>query len=347
MMCQIIIIVWNQLKITKACLETVIRKTKTAFEIILIDNASDDETAAFLKKFSLEHKDRVVLIVNEKNLGFIKAANQGLKYSKADFVCLLNNDTLVTEGWLEELIFVASRNPEIGLLNPSSNTLGQKVVLGRIDEFAASCAKYHGKFEEMTQVSGFCMLIRREVILRIGLLDEIYGMGYFEDTDYSRRAVAAGFGCARALASYVYHRERTSFLKLKGNNAAFVKNQQIFYRRWGSSKRIFIEAKNGLSLQQIDKIISLAKNNHWIFIAKKTGSNLSLPKHPNIKEFAFKNSVFEMRCFLKVMKKIKKRYDYIFAQSPFVENILCILKIFHKAQVVSFRELEGYKIDGR
>ncbi len=346
MKAEIIVIVWNKLQITRDCLESVISKTKAPFQLLLIDNASEEKTAVFLKSFASKYKTKTRLIRNESNIGFVKAANQGLEESRADFVCLLNNDTLLTDGWLNELIFVATKNPKIGLLNPSSNTLGQKISIGSIDVFARSLAKHHGQFEEMAQVSGFCMLIKREVIEKIGKFDEIYGMGNFEDTDYSRRAVTALFGCARAKASYVYHHERTSFLKLKDYDTSFRKNQTIFYNRWGKPKRIFIEARKGLLPKQMDKLLSLARAGNWIVIAKEKNVNLLTSKHSNIREISFMKFIFEINCLLRILKKLKKKYDYILVQSEALKKTLTLLKPFHRAKVFSLRELEELEKDG-
>ena len=342
---EIIIIVWNKLEVTRDCLQSVISKTKAPFQILLIDNASEEKTSVFLKSFASKYKANTRLIRNESNLGFVKAANQGLEESNADFLCLLNNDTLVTDGWLNELISVATENSEIGLLNPSSNTLGQKTCIGNIDVFARSLAKYHGQFEEMAQASGFCMLIKREVIEKIGKFDEIYGMGNFEDTDYSRRATQVLFGCARAKASYVYHRERTSFLKLKDYDTSFKKNQAIFYNRWGKPKRIFIEARRGLLPKQADKLLSLARAGNWIVLARGKNVNLPVPKHSNIKEVSFRGPIFEASCFFKILKRMKKKYDYILVQSAALKKALTLLKPIHKAKVFNLREFKEFEID--
>jgi len=340
---EIIIIVWNKLQETKACLESVILKTKAPFRMILIDNASQKETSVFLSNFAAKHKSNVRLIRNETNLGFLKAANQGIEESNAPFICLLNNDTLVTEGWLAELIFTAEKNPKIGLLNPSSNTLGQKTHIKNIASFAASLGKYHGQAEDMAQVSGFCMLIKKEVVGKIGKFDEVYGIGNFEDTDYSRRAVLAGFMCARAEASYVYHHEGTSFFKLKNYNSFFEKNQEIFYNRWGKPKRIFVEAKKGLLPKQADKVMSLARAGNWVIVAKEKNIKLPIARHSNIKEISFKSPVFEALCFFRIIKRIKKKYDYVIVQSPLLKKALMLAARLHTAQVYNLRELEELK----
>src|SRR3990167_9235110 len=124
MICDIIIPVWNQLEFTKNCIDSISKNTRD-FRLIIIDNASDSQTRDFLGALK-DRGDPILLVRNEQNLGFVKAANQGMRLSDAPYICLLNNDTLVTAGWLEEMVSILEKNPNIGLLNPSSNTLGQR-----------------------------------------------------------------------------------------------------------------------------------------------------------------------------------------------------------------------------
>ncbi len=338
---EIVVIVWNELKRTKDCLKSIILKTKAPYELLIIDNGSDVETSQYLKDFTSLYNDRVNLIRNEENLGYLKAANQGLRHSKADFVCLLNNDTLVTEDWLNELVYLALENPGLGLLNPSSNTLGQKTNIKDIDNYAQSLKRYHGQFEEMAQASGFCMFIRREVIDKIGVFDEIYGRGYFEDTDYSRRASQAGFTIARCKASYVYHYEGTSFLKFKDHNKMFKENQKIFYSRWGKPKRIFIEARDGLGNGDKEECLRLARKGNWIIIAEEKNAKIKNINHSNIKSLLYNRRLFILKCLFRIIRRIKKRYDILLIQSDRLRRILKIMRVFHKARVTSFKDIRG------
>jgi|GEM_PF-6488463 len=103
----IIMPVWNNCEVTQRALESVVRHTSGDWRLIIIDNASTAPTRQYLQDFSRAHKDCITLIRNEENLGFIKATNQGLKASRAAFACLLNNDVVVTDGWLAGLLRVA------------------------------------------------------------------------------------------------------------------------------------------------------------------------------------------------------------------------------------------------
>ena len=123
MTCDIVIPVYNQLGYTQACLASIKKHTRYPHQIIIVDDASNRETQEYLD--DLDKKQEIIVIRNETNLGWLKSANRGLSQAKAEYICLMNNDTVVTEGWLEEMIDIAEKEKDIGLVNPSSNTLGK------------------------------------------------------------------------------------------------------------------------------------------------------------------------------------------------------------------------------
>ena len=88
MSCDIIIPVWNQLELTKECIEHVVKNTHYPYRFIIIDNGSEEQTAVYLKGLNRNSKPEVTLIRNDSNLGYVKAVNQGLRASRADYVCV-------------------------------------------------------------------------------------------------------------------------------------------------------------------------------------------------------------------------------------------------------------------
>ncbi len=333
--CDIIIAVWNQLEFTKNCIESIERNTgDVEYRLILIDNASDKPAMEYLSALAQAKKDRVLLIRNEVNLGFLKAANQGMKASDAPYVCLLNNDTLVTEGWLKEMIEIAAGSKDIGIVNPSSNNLGQKPLAGEpLEIYAAKIRKEAGNSIDLGAAIGFCMLIKREVLDKTGLFDEVYGRGNFEDTDLSRKAVKAGYRCVRACGSYVYHRENTSFNKINTFNADFERNREIFEFRWGKPKRIayILDSCDGPSLIKIkQETVELARNGNWAWYFFKGAEDL--PKHSNIMRVKVSGRNFYPEVFWRIIKK-KKKFDEIHIGEPKYGRVLEMLSFWHKAKV--------------
>jgi glycosyltransferase involved in cell wall biosynthesis len=109
----IIIPCWNQLEFTRQCIASVLRHTRGMWELIIIDNGSTDATAGYLANLRDAAPLPVTLISNSKNLGFPAAINQGLGCARGEYLVLLNNDVVVTEGWLEQLIALVSIAPPV------------------------------------------------------------------------------------------------------------------------------------------------------------------------------------------------------------------------------------------
>jgi hypothetical protein len=125
----------------------------------------------------------------------------------------------------------------------------------------------NGQYSESAACVGFCMLIKKKVVGAIGYLDEVFADGYFEDTDYCRRAIAAGFVCAIAKDAYVWHREHATFGKGQREDL-FAKNRAVFEQRWGKPQRIIYVAGSARCdrLQLIDESLRSARRGNWIWL---------------------------------------------------------------------------------
>lgn len=334
MKCDIIIPVWNQLAFTKDCIESIVNCTCGDFGVIIVDNASEDETKSYLESVKASGELPLILIRNEENLGFIKAVNQGISASKAPLVCLLNNDTIVTKDWLREMSDIANISPDIGVVNPSSNNLGQRPASGEpVEKYAEKIRLNSGQCTELGAAIGFCMLIKREVIDKIGMLDEIYGMGNFEDTDFSRKAVKEGYRCVRACGAYVYHRESSSFGKVKSFNDDFNRNKAIFEFRWGKPLRIayVLDRYDGNIIKKLEAdSVRLARSGNWVSFFVR--DDMIIPDHSNIKKIGPVKGNFYLNTTLKILTK-KKRFGEIFVGEEKFGRLLEALKFIHKAKV--------------
>ena len=248
--CDIIIPIWNQPALTRRCIEAIGRKTRTPHRLILIDNGSEEDTRSYLEGLAGGPSGNGILIRNEENLGFIRAVNQGLRASQAPYVCILNNDIVVTEGWLERMVELAECHPEAGLLNPEQNHDPGKPMPGDLEAFARSRVQGRGKWMELDHCTGGCLLVKREVIQKVGVLDEAYGAGYFEDNDYSRRAQQAGYRCLRLLDTYVWHDLGATFKKKRNRREDQEKNQALYHSRWGTPLRILYPVHEGIDFRR-------------------------------------------------------------------------------------------------
>jgi GT2 family glycosyltransferase len=224
----VVVCVHNALHETHACLSSLLRRTARSFRLIVVDDASGEETARYLHRFASTNPT-VTLIRIPQRRGYTIAANAGLRESTGDFVVLLNSDTRVSVGWLDGLLECLRGQDSIGIVGPLSNAATiQSVPRVRAetswavnelpswlteDGLAFALACYNGpSYVVSPLINGFCFGINREVIRRIGLFDEVnYPDGYGEESDYVLRAHAAGFGSAIATKTYVYHAKSRSY----------------------------------------------------------------------------------------------------------------------------------------
>lgn len=315
--CDLVLLTWNELRYTKQAIDSILQYTDIPSRLIIVDNASVSPAKEYLETVKPEGAIKEVLFLrNEQNVGYSKGMNVGMRRSCTPYVCLMNNDILATQGWLSELLKVARDNPEIGILNPSSNTTGQRAAQGdTIQSYSEGLKVHSGNFVEMGWCVGFCMLIKQELIEKIGYLDEIFGIGYFEDQDYSRKAYLAGYICAMAKASYVWHAEGISTKRLNaGREKIFKKNAAIFHSRWGKPKRIAYVVsgahRDRFAIIKED-VIRFAKENNWVTIFKKTDSNdMQIPEHSNLTIIELQDRFFYINVLWRLAKK-KKRFDRV------------------------------------
>lgn len=338
--CDIIIPVWNQRERTRRCLTSLLTHTRMPYRLLLIDNASDKPTQQFLEAFRRRGPCPVTLIRNEENLGNVKAVNQGIRVSNAPYVCALDNDTVVFPGWLEKMIEVAESREDIGIVNPGSNGLGSKkpwyLSWARFADEVTRCEK--GRIIEMGTATGFCMLIKRRVIDRIGGWSEDYGMGYYEDRDYSRRAVQAGFLCVQAREAFVYHEEHASFGRKKARRHTLsLANRTLFESRFGASKRIAYHLKDAsceLEAKVQEEATGLAKENQWVWILQNRGFREKGPlNHSNLKVILLPRAFFTWTCLIFILKK-KKRFQKIYSDDQKLISWLRRFGRFHQAEAI-------------
>lgn len=254
LMVSIIALSYNQLEYTKSFVKSVLKYTKIPFELILIDNASNKETVDYLK--SLFGKDkRIKVVFNSNNLGFPKGVNQGLKIASGKYLVIANNDILVTDGWLERMVEVAESDELIGLVGPVSNSvsgvqLDKKANYDSIDKmfiYAAEIKKnYAGNTFEFPRVAFLCTLIKKEIIDRLGGLDERFAPGNFEDDDYCLRVQMAGYKTIIAQDVFIHHFGSKSFTAegTKKYQERLDINKKIFVDKWGADpEQIWLQGK--------------------------------------------------------------------------------------------------------
>ena len=232
-------ITFNQVEFTRQCLDSIRLLTDEPFELIVVDNGSTDGTLEYLRALP-----DVRVIENGTNRGFPAAANQGIAVAAGKQVLLLNNDVVVTTGWLGRILRALHSDRKVGLVGPRSNFVSgpQQIEAGyenlaELDGFAWDWGKAQGGvIIDVNRLVGFCLLIGREVIDAIGVLDEQFGIGWFEDDDYCLRAIAAGYRAVIAGDAFVHHYGSRTFLGSGIDAGALMReNKRRFLEKWSGN----------------------------------------------------------------------------------------------------------------
>ncbi|HJR76234.1 MAG TPA: glycosyltransferase family 2 protein [Nitrospiraceae bacterium] len=225
----LVIALYNQVDYTRRCIESIRACTGTPYELILIDNGCVDGTAEYLRDVPA-----TALITNPTNLGCAKAWNQGIRAASGAAVGILNNDIVVTPGWIEKLLVFMERG-SYGIVCPSAREGPLDYDLhAYASRFSAACAQAvrHDLYAP-------CMVIDRAVFDRIGLFDEGFSYGGCEDTDFRWRAERAGFSVAMTGSVLIHHYSMVTqnHIKRAETNQYWDHNMAHFQRKWGRTIR--------------------------------------------------------------------------------------------------------------
>ncbi len=216
-MVSIVVPVHNQYRVTMNCLRSILEHTgNTSYEVILADDASSDLTVSIEQRVS-----GLILVRQQSNLGFLGNCNAAVQLAKGEYVLLLNNDTAVTAGWLEQLLNVFMLHADAGVVGPKllygdgrlqeaggivwSDASGWNY--GKLDDPAAPQYNY---LRRTDYVSGACLLTPKSLWEKIGGFDDRYSPAYYEDTDYCFAVRDAGYNVYYQPQCEIYHFEGIS-----------------------------------------------------------------------------------------------------------------------------------------
>ena len=238
--CDVIIPVYKSPEWVKICVYSLFKNTREDIidTVYLINDCDDELTKNCLNNLSSKY-EKIKVLQNKENLGFIKTTNRGMKESTADYVLLLNTDCIISKNAIEKMIKHVENNKKIGLICPiSSNAANLSLDMYEGFSFMQMNELLERKFGGMDfdacTVVGNCLMITRECINEIGYLDEAYGTGYGEETDYQFRAMEKGFEAKVAIDTYVFHKAEVSFGTSKEKKERLMHNRELFFKRWGN-----------------------------------------------------------------------------------------------------------------
>lgn len=241
-LCDVLIPVYNALPQTARCIQSVLKYSTVPYRLVLINDGSDWATTAYLREIAAVHS-HVILLENEKNIGFLGTVNRALAYGLntkeleiPKFKLILNSDTIVSKGWLEAFDRCFSSDERIGLATAVSNNaenISVQIPEGHnVHTMAEAAAKtvLEPRYPDVTTAVGFCMAVRSNLLSEVGLFDEAFAPGYGEESDYHFKVLCKGYRSVVVSDCFVYHENHASF---SSDKAALVeKNRPIFDYRW-------------------------------------------------------------------------------------------------------------------
>lgn len=254
----IIIVNWNSYDDTAACLISLRTLTYASFQIIVVDNGSKDDSGQRLKK----EFDHIILLENEINEGFTGGNNRGIAYalkSNFEYIMLLNNDTIVTPGFIQPMLAIFNLNESIGAVQPKILFESERDIIWNGGTgfsqwghypYTLGTGKKNAAFGnqvgEIPWITGCCFLVKCAVVRDIGVLDNDFFI-YFEDTDWSLRMREAGYQLYYQPDSKIYHKvgqsDRNRSSEGEGNLSPFahyvtVRNHLYLWKK--HAKGLFI-----------------------------------------------------------------------------------------------------------
>lgn len=312
---------WNGENLLDDCLGSLLKQTYSNFEVILVDNSSKD--SSIQKAFELFPEIRIVKL--NKNYGFAKAINEGVKVSYGEYLIFLNNDTSVDEMFIQELVNCADENPHVISINPKIlnyynrrkidglgidiNEIGQAKSLGW-------CEMDFGQFSSPIFIfgaTGGASLFRKKEFIELGMFDEDYFM-YYEEVDFAFRAQFAGFKSIYCPKAICYHRHKAT----SGKNLGLVE----YWQFKNMMMTIIKDFPNEILLKDNTLLKIILVFFHTIYYQIRKGYILASGKTFLWLLFNFPSLLTKRK---KVQESISVRKDYL--ESFFTQKSLKILRI--------------------
>ncbi len=247
----IITLNYNQTDITCEFLESTKKFTYDNFEIIVIDNASHADPT---EQISRGEYPNVRLIISDKNLGFTGGNNLGIKEAKGDFVFIVNNDTEVTNNLLELLLEPFYQDSSIGVVSPKIRFFHHPEIIQYagfkpINPYTGRTGAVGSREKDLGQhdisgetygAHGAAMMVKREVIERVGMFPENFFI-YYEEWDWSSRISRAGYKIFYQAKALIYHKESITMGKESAIKAYYhTRNRILFMRRNTTSFQLLV-----------------------------------------------------------------------------------------------------------
>lgn len=244
----IVTVNFKQNEVTKEFLTSISAYSgKNALEVILVDNGCMAPAESYFKEIYPE----LIYLPSRSNLGFAGGNNLGISRAKGEYLLLLNNDTELTEGFIDQMVEEMDRNPSIGILSPlilyhENPTIIQYAGYSDMNYYTVrnrtigQFEKNENQYKEISRETGFChgaaMMCRRKEVMQVGGMDENYFL-YYEELDWCEKFRRAGLKIWFTGKATIYHKESMSVGKESALKIYFVtRNRMLFIRKNGKRK---------------------------------------------------------------------------------------------------------------
>ncbi len=244
----ILIPIFNKSDLTRNCILSLFKTTKLPIELIIINNASTDDSLEILEELKKIKPNNITdfkIINNKKNEGVLFTFNQGIDLFTGDYILFQNNDCIFTEECIDKMLNVLKLDENIGITGPLTNLFHgtehphpQLIAvpykdLTELEDYTKSLNYPKNKYTSADYIFGHSMLVKRSVIDKVGKFDKRFGMGYFEEIDYCKRAKLLGFKVVVTNNAFIHHIGNQTLDLLNINRDKLKeKNRQIFNKKW-------------------------------------------------------------------------------------------------------------------
>jgi len=296
--CSVVIVSYNNYdNCTGPCLQSLLQDAAD-MEIIVVDNNSDSYTKSRLTELS-QNESRIQLLLNSSNRGYAGGNNDGVALAKSAIVILLNNDTLVPIGSMSMLAKLFSSYPGQDMIGPVTNSCGNEQQI-HIEGSEVQSILVQGKnwcdhsnnYSFSTDLLGFfCVAMHKKIYEELSGLDENFGLGFYEDTDFCYRAHLAGKSMKITEDVFVYHQGSATFSKLPEKTKKLMKdNRKLFKEKHGHLPTTgHVREKNLLALKGYEDYLNDHGMNKGIYHRALNRLQIAAQLQPNnpIKRFLY------------------------------------------------------------
>jgi len=237
----IVIPVLNGIDYVPNCIRSIYRwPIARRFEVILVDQASQDGVGEYLEDCVIKYHN-FVLLKNTTNTGFAPGINQGVAIAHGEYIAICNSDLVFTPGWLDHLVLELEEDPTLGIVSPVTNYVGEgpqvdpgaeNLDSSQAAEYAVSISDRKGRIDAADRLVFFCVAMRRKLYITLGGLAAVYKTGNYEDDDFCLRTRMLGLKLTIIKRAFVFHYGSRSFKENKIDHTdLMLQNEKIFYER--------------------------------------------------------------------------------------------------------------------